>query len=86
MISQLSPMAGREEDPCAESYRPKPLPADQKPIDVIKKIANDNRMKWEMDLNAHGGKNIYMYIPVWLGIQHLVLQGSKNQKAGGEFG
>jgi hypothetical protein len=40
-----------EEDPRAENYRPKPLPADQKPIDVLKKLANDDRKKWEMDLN-----------------------------------
>ncbi|KAJ7348238.1 hypothetical protein DFH08DRAFT_807982 [Mycena albidolilacea] len=40
----------------AESYHPKPLPADQKPINVLKKIANDDRIKWEMDLNVHGDR------------------------------
>ncbi|KAJ7897531.1 hypothetical protein B0H13DRAFT_1884637 [Mycena leptocephala] len=44
-------LAEGEEDPRAERYRPKPLPADQKPIDVLKELANEDRKKWEMDLN-----------------------------------
>ncbi|KAJ7853203.1 hypothetical protein B0H13DRAFT_1904279 [Mycena leptocephala] len=44
-------MAEGEEDPRAENYRPKPLPADQKPIDVLNKLANEDRKKWEMVLN-----------------------------------
>jgi hypothetical protein len=50
-----------EKDPRAERYRPKPLPADHKPIDVLKKIVSDDRKQWEMDLNAHGGKNMYIF-------------------------
>ncbi|KAJ7847402.1 hypothetical protein B0H13DRAFT_1907330 [Mycena leptocephala] len=40
-----------EEDPRAENDRPKPLPTDQKVIDGLKKLANEDRKKWEMDFN-----------------------------------
>ncbi|KAJ6583421.1 hypothetical protein DFH09DRAFT_1308936 [Mycena vulgaris] len=32
-----------EKDPRAESYRTEPLPADHRPITVIKKLVSDNR-------------------------------------------
>ncbi|KAJ7791847.1 hypothetical protein B0H14DRAFT_3566012 [Mycena olivaceomarginata] len=37
------------------------LSADHKPIDVLKKLVSDDRRKWGMDLNAHGGENMHIF-------------------------
>ncbi|KAJ7076018.1 hypothetical protein B0H15DRAFT_865156 [Mycena belliarum] len=47
-------------DPREEDYRPQPLPADHKPIDVLKKICHDNMNEWQMKLNQYGRKNMYI--------------------------
>ncbi|KAJ7878431.1 hypothetical protein B0H13DRAFT_1722326 [Mycena leptocephala] len=49
------------EDPRTEECRPKPLPADHKPIDVLKKIGSDSMNAWQMKLNPMGGKNMYIF-------------------------
>ncbi|KAJ7844200.1 acyl-CoA N-acyltransferase [Mycena leptocephala] len=58
--SKPAPAEG-EEDPRTEEYRPKPLPADHKPIDVLKKIGSDSMNEWQMKLNPMGGKNMYIF-------------------------
>ncbi|KAJ6461327.1 hypothetical protein C8R45DRAFT_531867 [Mycena sanguinolenta] len=55
------PLAEGEEDPRTEEYRPKPLPAEHKPIDVLKKISGDNMNEWQIKLNPYGGKNMYIF-------------------------
>ncbi|KAJ6506797.1 acyl-CoA N-acyltransferase, partial [Mycena sanguinolenta] len=54
-------LAEGEEDPRAEKFRPKPLPADHKPIDVLKKITSDSMYEWAWKLNPRGGKNMYIF-------------------------
>ncbi|KAJ7256172.1 hypothetical protein B0H12DRAFT_518422 [Mycena haematopus] len=54
-------LAEGEEDPRAEEYRPKPLPADHKPIDVWKKISHDSMNEWQRKLNPYGGKNMCIF-------------------------
>ncbi|KAF8202752.1 acyl-CoA N-acyltransferase [Mycena galopus ATCC 62051] len=54
-------LAEGKEDPRTEEWRPKPLPADHKPIDVLKKIGSDSMKEWQLKLNPYGGKNMYIF-------------------------
>ncbi|KAJ7321119.1 acyl-CoA N-acyltransferase [Mycena albidolilacea] len=54
-------LAEGEADPRAEGSWTEPLPADHKPIDVLKKIGSDSMNEWVMKLNQYGKKNMYIF-------------------------